>query len=55
MGNSHVNHKGKVHGGGSPKATDMGKDLSKNATNSMDKYSNRELSPSATSNSRNQK
>lgn len=38
MGNSHVNRKGKIHGGGEPKPTHAGMDLSKNATNCISKY-----------------
>lgn len=36
-----------MHGGGPVKDTSDGKDLSKNATNSMGKWSNKPVSPNA--------
>ncbi len=55
--NEYVNYRGK--GGsygmkGGPKSTDLGKSTSRDATNSMGKFSNTELSPNANANSRNQ-
>ncbi len=49
MGNSKVNDKGKIHGGGSPKPTNMGKSLAGDATNCIPgtKATTRPLSPSA--------
>lgn len=57
MSVSHVNKKGKIHGGkGAPKSTTEGKSIDANATNRvMDLGHNPpEVSPSATKNSRSQ-
>ncbi len=53
MSNANVNAQGKIHGGGSPKPTNDGKDLGPDATNSMGKFKNKPLSPNANANSRN--
>lgn len=50
MGNGHVNRKGKIHGGGEPKPTNLGRDLSGDATNCISKYNGiptEPVSPSA--------
>jgi hypothetical protein len=53
--NEYVNYKGKdITAKDGPKDTSGGKDLGPSATNSMEKFSNKELSPSATSQSANQ-
>lgn len=53
--NAKVNDPGKnMASRAAPKDTTDGKDISRDATNSGPKYTNRELSPSATANSRNQ-
>jgi hypothetical protein len=53
--NGNVNMRGKIHGGkAAPKMMNMGKDTSRNAVNSRGKFTNNELSPSATSQSSNQ-
>lgn len=48
MGNSNVNYASNGPKAGMAKDSAMGKDTSKNATNSMGKFTNKEQSPSAT-------
>ena len=58
MSVKNVNSPGKIHGGkGAPKATNDGKNLGRDATNTVMTLGNNppELSPSSTKNSRNQR